>query len=98
MTLSSLQVFLNSFKREIFRINGFSVTLWMFIFLAFLLIILAILIIHYTKHNKKNSVLKSITEVEELDVPLETITIISREETLNDDEIKVNKVENESEE
>lgn len=98
MTLSLLQVFLSNFKREIFRIKDFSVTLWMFIFLAIILIVLTILIIHYTKHNKKNNVLKSITEIEELDISLETITIISKEETLNDDEIKVNKVENESEE
>ncbi len=86
MTLLSLLTILNKFKKEIVKINGFSVELWMVISLVFMLIMLMLVTFLYIKQHKKNILLKNTTEIEDIDIPLETITIISKEEIKNYDE------------
>lgn len=86
MTLLSLLTILNKFKKEIVKINGFSVKLWMVISLVFMLITITLITILYIKQHKKNILLKNTTEIEDIDIPLETITIISTEEIKNYDE------------
>ena len=81
MTLLSFQSILDTLKSELFKIGGFSVALWMVIALGLFLLILILVIVLCAKASKKKKSLKGTREIEDSEEPLETITIISKEET-----------------
>ena len=89
MTLLSFQSILDTLKSELFKIGGFSVALWMVIALGLFLLILILVIVLCAKASKKKKSLKGTREIEDSEEPLETITIISKEETKVEEETKV---------